>query len=179
MCGGCASVVTDTLLVVCAQFADHNFAGLSGVRVVRIATHPEFQGMGYGTRAMQLLMDYYSGKMCPPSEESGVQDLEESGTGAESTDLLHEVIAPRASLPPLLSELSERKVESLDYVGVSFGLTADLLRYDKWCIVSLRNCSLFLARFWSQKNGFVPVYLRQTPVSVVYILLSRFLIQQE
>ncbi len=84
--------------------------------------------MGYGTRAMQLLMDYYSGKVCTDGEECSAQDLERPGVSAESADLLHEVIAPRASLPPLLSELSERKTEALDYIGVSFGLTADLLR---------------------------------------------------
>ena len=94
--------------------------------MVRIATHPDFQGMGYGTRAMQLLVDYYSGKMCGVAEDGSVLDQE---TSAVTGDLLHEVIAPRTSLPPLLTELSERKVEALDYIGVSFGLTLDLLRY--------------------------------------------------
>ena len=41
-------------------------------------------------------------------------------------------------------KLSERKAERLQYLGVSFGLTSDLLR------------------FW-KKIGYVPVYLRQTP----------------
>jgi len=27
------------------QFVDHEFAGLSGARIVRIATHPEYQGV--------------------------------------------------------------------------------------------------------------------------------------
>ncbi len=40
-------------------------------------------------------------------------------------------------------KLSERKAERLQYLGVSFGLTSDLLR------------------FW-KKIGYVPVYLRQT-----------------
>lgn len=81
--------------------------------------------MGYGTRAMQLLIDYYSGRIC-----SSVQVSADAVTtmDAESADLLHEVIAPRQSLPPLLSELGERKPESLDYVGVCFGLTSELLR---------------------------------------------------
>lgn len=97
---------------------------------MRIATHPDFQRMGYGTRAIKLLMDYYSGKMqglhdqaaeaTAPSEESP----DEPGTPG----LLHEVIAPKKSLPPLLSELASRTPEPLDYVGVAFGLTAELLR---------------------------------------------------
>lgn len=109
------------------QFTDHNFAGLSGVRVVRIATHPDFQGMGYGTRAMRLLSDYYSGKMSVSTSHDTADTVVASGD-AESADLLHEVISPRESLHPLLSELSERPPEAVDYIGVSFGLTADLLR---------------------------------------------------
>ena len=31
---------------VSQQFNDHDFAGLSGGRIVRIATHPDFQGVG-------------------------------------------------------------------------------------------------------------------------------------
>lgn len=45
-------------------------------------------------------------------------------------------------MPPLLQRLSERKPENLDYLGVSFGLTKDLLR------------------FW-KKSGFVPLYASQ------------------
>lgn len=43
-------------------------------------------------------------------------------------DLLKETIAPRVRLPPLLAKLSERPAEKLDYLGVSYGLTAQLLR---------------------------------------------------
>ena len=30
-----------------------------GARIVRIATHPGYQRMGYGTRALKLLQKYY------------------------------------------------------------------------------------------------------------------------
>jgi N-acetyltransferase 10 len=33
----------------------------SGARIVRIATHPAYQDMGYGTRAIELLKAYYRG----------------------------------------------------------------------------------------------------------------------
>lgn len=46
-------------------------------------------------------------------------------------------------MPPLLQRLSERKPENLDYLGVSYGLTPQLLR------------------FW-KRAGYVPLYLRQT-----------------
>ncbi len=59
--------------------------------------------------------------------------------------MLKETIAPRSKLPPLLSKLSERPPETVDYVGVAYGLTTQLYR------------------FW-KRAGFLPVYLRQTPV---------------
>jgi N-acetyltransferase 10 len=40
------------------QYQDENFPGLSGARIVRIATHPGYQRMGYGKRAMELLQRY-------------------------------------------------------------------------------------------------------------------------
>ncbi len=62
--------------------------------------------------------------------------------------LLEERLKPRKDLPPLLQALSERRPEALDYLGVSFGLTASLLK------------------FW-KAAGYAPVYLRQTPVSLL------------
>lgn len=50
---------------------DYDFAGLSGGRVVRIATHPDFQGMGYGSRALQLLLDYFEGRLPSLGEGGG------------------------------------------------------------------------------------------------------------
>jgi N-acetyltransferase 10 len=38
------------------QFQDDNFPSLSGARIVRIATHPDYQRMGYGSRAIELLI---------------------------------------------------------------------------------------------------------------------------
>jgi N-acetyltransferase 10 len=46
-------------------------------------------------------------------------------------------------MPPLLQRLSERRPEQLDYLGVSYGLTKDLLR------------------FW-KRAGYAPLYVRQT-----------------
>ena len=45
---------------VAQQFNDQNFPMLSGARIVRIATHPEYQGMGYGAKALELLKEYYA-----------------------------------------------------------------------------------------------------------------------
>uniref|UniRef100_A0A8C3BBH2 RNA cytidine acetyltransferase n=1 Tax=Cairina moschata TaxID=8855 RepID=A0A8C3BBH2_CAIMO len=126
------------------QFQDPDFGGLSGGRVVRIAVHPDYQGMGYGSRALNLLQMYYEGQF-PCLEEKTIQKPKEIATvSSETVSLLEEVVTPRKDLPPLLLKLSERQAESLDYLGVSYGLTPRLLK------------------FW-KRAGFVPVYLRQTP----------------
>ncbi|CAF4297051.1 unnamed protein product, partial [Adineta steineri] len=58
--------------------------------------------------------------------------------------LLKEELRPRQGLPPLLQKLSERRLtHAIDYLGVSYGLSSDLLK------------------FW-KKNQFLPIYLRQT-----------------
>ncbi|XP_046395652.1 RNA cytidine acetyltransferase isoform X2 [Ischnura elegans] len=149
---------------VAQQYQDVDFPSLCGARVVRIATHPDYQGMGYGSRALSLLRLYYSGGVpyLPPEMdkedqvgpedgievdegiEKGSDEEEDDGASEDNVKLLTEKLAPRKSLPPLLQQLSERQAEELDYLGVSYGLTSQLLR------------------FW-KRASFVPVYLRQTP----------------
>lgn len=134
--------------LVSQQFQDDEFAGLSGARVVRIATNPEYVKMGYGSRAMELLDHWYSGKITNLSEDAEVVDAEitrvtdEELEGASlATDSI-KVRDPR-KMPPLLLKLSEKKPELLNYLGVSYGLTPQL------------------HKFW-KRSGYVPVYLRQT-----------------
>ncbi|KAK5088438.1 N-acetyltransferase 10 [Lithohypha guttulata] len=139
--------------LVSQQFQDSEFAGLSGSRVVRIATNPEYLKMGYGSRALELLADFYQGKFASLSEEENTNTVQDSEhmprvTDAEldSTSLLADDIQVRNinSMPPLFSRLSERTPDALDYLGVSYGLTQQL------------------HRFW-KRHSFAPVYLRQTP----------------
>lgn len=128
--------------IVSEQYNDVNFPKLAGARIVRIATHPNYQRMGYGKRAIKLLKNYYEGKFVSLDEQ---EEYDEDDNGIEKVDdegLLQENIAPRKKLPTLLKRLSERRPERLDYIGTSYGLTLDLLR------------------FW-KKFRFVPVYLSQ------------------
>ena len=126
------------------QFQDDNFPSLSGARIIRIATHPDYQRMGYGSRALELLQRYYEMKV-PNLSENDELEAEQviDPINEEEVGLLEEQIGPRKNLPPLLLKLSERKPERLDYLGVSYGLTQELLRFWKRC-------------------GFTPAYLRQT-----------------
>lgn len=85
--------------------------------------------MGYGARALQLLKDYFEFKFTSVEEE--VQTVQEDIQSIEETEvgLLAECIEPRKSLPPLLLKLSERPPEMINYLGVSFGLTEQLLKF--------------------------------------------------
>ena len=126
------------------QFQDDNFPSLSGARIIRIATHPDYQRMGYGSRALELLQRYYEMKVPNLAENDELEaDQVIDPINEEEVGLLEEHIGPRKNLPPLLLKLSERKPERLDYLGVSYGLTQELLRFWKRC-------------------GFTPAYLRQT-----------------
>ena len=135
--------------LVSQQFQDEDFAGLSGARIVRIATNPDYIQMGYGSKALQLLTDYYEGKFASLSEQTSTtgQDVMTRVTDAElsSTSLLNDDIKVRDihKMPPLFTKLSERRPDAIDYLGVSYGLTQPL------------------HRFW-KRASFAPVYLRQT-----------------
>lgn len=153
---------------VSRQFNDKNFAALSGARIVRIATNPNYQKMGYGTRALKLLFDYYCGLFdLNLSEEAEKMDVSRSKNGQLSDPSNIEdgdELKPRANLPPLLMSLDERKAEKLDYMGVSFGLTPELLK------------------FW-KRNSYTPVYIRQTASDITgehsCIMLRRLIVEQE
>jgi N-acetyltransferase 10 len=134
--------------LVSQQFQDDEFASLSGARVVRIATNPDYVSMGYGSRALELLNDFYEGKFVNLSGK----DLREpermvrvTDDELESSTLLQDNVKVRDKeyMPPLFYRLWEIKPPQLDYVGVSYGLTPAL------------------HKFWNRAR-FVPVYLRQT-----------------
>lgn len=135
--------------LVAQQFQDPDFATLSGGRIVRIATHPEYIKMGYGSRALQLLTDFYEGKFTNLDEEANIieedREIRVTDQEIEKDSLLADSIKIRdpKSMPPLLIKLSQKKTSYLHYLGVSYGLTAQL------------------HRFW-KRAGYVPLYLRQT-----------------
>lgn len=136
--------------LVSQQFQDEEFAGLSGARIVRIATNPEYTNMGYGSQALRLLIDFYEGKFASMAESDAVENnnnmVRVTDAELETSTLLSDNVKVRDihDMPPLFSKLSERKPQNLDYLGVSFGLTAPL------------------HKFW-KRASFAPVYLRQTP----------------
>ena len=130
------------------QFQDDAFPGLSGARIVRIATHPDYQSMGYGRRALELLTNYYEGR-CVSLAETAAKPARAPAAAAAAT-AAGDVLEPRKNTPPLLARLDEVPAEHLDYLGVSFGVTGPLFK------------------FWST-NRFAPVYVRQTEVGRTHV----------
>lgn len=137
--------------LVSQQFQDDEFAGLSGARIVRIATNPDYINMGYGTQALKSLTEFYQGQYInlsetdtPTKQKEGI--IRVTDAELEESTLLSDNIKVRDihTMPPLFSKLSERRPQPLDYLGVSFGLTPPL------------------HKFWKRAR-FAPVYLRQTP----------------
>lgn len=103
--------------IVARQFLDSDFSQLSGARIVRIATHPDVQGMGYGRRTLQLLRQYFEGKIEFTGEEEDdpmdEDDDEDDKIDKRDDGSLHEVAKPRKHLPSLLVSLSDRRAERL------------------------------------------------------------------
>lgn len=135
--------------LVSQQFQDEDFAGLSGARVVRIATNPDYIQMGYGSKALELLTDYYEGRFASLSESEDqvmdesmprVTELELAKATLQDDDIK---VRDIRKMPPLFAKLSERRPDAIDYLGVSYGLTQPL------------------HRFW-KRAAFIPLYLRQT-----------------
>ena len=126
-----------------SQFQDEGFPSFTGARIVRIAVHPDLPRQGYGSRALQMIHDYYEGKLADLREEADIDAKTNTEHWQNTGKLLEETLKPRDNLPPLLVNLSERRPEPINWIGTAFGLTSQLYSY------------------WS-KAGYKPVYVRQT-----------------
>ncbi len=79
-----------------------DFPALRGARVVRIATHPAYQGLGLGSAALERVEAFYRDDLGHPE--------------------------PAAS-PALLTPAPQAVHDEVDWLGTSFGVTAPLLRF--------------------------------------------------
>jgi len=135
------------------QFSDTDFGQLNGVRIVRIAVHPSLARMGYGSEAIKQISEWIGRVNAnPPAVISMNFEAEEKKEA--SANLKEEAIKPRKLKKPLLAQIDDQDAiqtilsncgsrNYIDFIGTSFGLTLNLFN------------------FW-RKNGFVPLYLRQT-----------------
>jgi N-acetyltransferase 10 len=130
------------------HYQDNEFPNLTGVRIVRIATHPDCHRMGYGSRALELITQFYEGK-CINLNSDNLTNMKNSKNSKNDSEnnskaiLSTEEIKPRKKLSPLLVKLTDIKPTFVYYMGTAFGLTKELFS------------------FW-KKNEFYPLYLKLT-----------------
>ena len=140
------------------QFCDPSFAKLSGARVVRVATHPDAQRMGYGAKALADLVKYFEGDLDEGMEDEEEEEDEDEAAAADDDDdasdddesdddrgeiarmksLRKEELKPRSKLPPLLAPVGAKAAPALQWVGASFGLTEGLFEF--WGKLGMRPC---------------------------------------
>lgn len=127
------------------QFMDREFPKLNGLRVVRIATHPQAQGKGYGSRSLNLLQKFFCRELVGESELLSFYEYNRYEAGGEVKHLKESAdLKSKKKLKPLMKNLSEIEPPKMHYLGTSFGLTSELYN------------------FW-KKNDYHPVYLKQKP----------------
>jgi len=131
------------------QFCPSDFPKLAGIRIVRIVAHPEVHGMGYGSRALELLVEFLEkgqgstgGIERVPSESTRSSWALALSNGCVRS-LQDEIVRTDVALPPLLIPLHRVEAPRMDWIGTSFGLSRRLLQ------------------FWAC-NGFRMVYVRQS-----------------
>lgn len=129
--------------LISSYYQDSDFAQLSGARVVRIATHPDYARMGYATRTMSLLREFYQGNLLDADALLAKEAQPVKALNAPEGEV---AVRTGDKLPPLLQHLHETRPEAIDWLGVSYGLSATLFR------------------FW-RNLGLTPLYVRQTPAS--------------
>jgi N-acetyltransferase 10 len=121
--------------VISKQFCDPSFSELSGLRIIRISTHPDSQCMGYGTKSLEIL-NYFS-----KQNKKKFRKLNNWNTINEKKKFYNYLDHKKNLSIPILINLDNRVSPKLDYIGVSFSL------------------SLSLFCFW-KKNGFILFVIR-------------------
>nr|UXY88033.1 N-acetyltransferase 10 [Cryptomonas curvata] len=116
--------------VISKEFLDSSFAELSGVRIIRLAIHPDIQSMGYGSKLLKNLVWFF--------QSIFKQNILENGRCLSDKNFKNSFLE---KISPMLINLENRNPPRLDYIGVSFGLTQQLFY------------------FW-KKNGFKVIFIR-------------------
>ncbi|RXG60292.1 RNA cytidine acetyltransferase [Armadillidium vulgare] len=134
-----------------SYYDDDEFPQLSGARVVRIATHPDMQGRGFGTRAMKLLEEYYCRSASKASTEEVVIPKSDFAFHCVEDEEISKLKSKSGELSePLLISVDEREPEALHYLGVSFGSSFPLVNQVK-NIQTGEYSSLFIKKLKEDK----------------------------
>ena len=119
-------------------FLDPSFLEFSGLRIVRIATHPKAERMGFASELLKQLRDFFKEEIS--SEKTNWEDFS-AERGIQSSDTNR--LSVRKNLPPLLKEASKLNPPKISYISSCFGVTKELYN------------------FWT-KNKYVGVYMRNS-----------------
>ena len=123
------------------QFLDRSLFDVMGARIIRIATHPAANRMGYGSRALDLLRQFFKSNEGDKVNWKAFINPEfpsEIDSSVNDTS-----IKPKKQLPSLLKKASEIQAPNIEYLSVSYGMSKELFK------------------FWD-KNGFNLVHLKHT-----------------
>ncbi|ADM12350.1 putative P-loop ATPase/acetyltransferase fusion [Encephalitozoon intestinalis ATCC 50506] len=93
--------------VISEEHIDASFLNVYGIRIVRIAVHPEYAGMGYGTASLNLLIKHLSSHgedICSMKVRDGEKDI-------------------------LLQNITDVLIPQVSWIGASFGMAETLCRF--------------------------------------------------
>ena len=125
------------------QFLDQSLFNIMGARVIRIASHPGAARMGYGSRAMDLMRQFFKNELGGLNAKVTWSSFCSSEVNTISGETLDSQIQPKRQLPSLLKNVTDICPPDVNYLSVSYGLTKELFK------------------FWD-KNHFKCVYIKHT-----------------
>lgn len=110
---------------IAEYYQDSAFGELTGARIIRIATHPDLQKMGYGSKALDELEKFFKKELFVKERETVAKDTEHD----IDESLGNEELKPKKNVQPLLQKLSETRPQNVDYLGVAYGLNPPLFKF--------------------------------------------------
>nr|UXY86640.1 N-acetyltransferase 10 [Cryptomonas paramecium] len=98
--------------VVSKHFMDSSFTEMSGLRIIRIAVHPDIQNMGYGSKIIKNLIFFL---------ENAIYNGWHRYIGSQERMNKKKI--------PILINLEKRRPPRLNYIGVSFAISQQLFYF--------------------------------------------------
>ncbi|EGR27233.1 hypothetical protein IMG5_199740 [Ichthyophthirius multifiliis] len=98
------------------EYQDNDFGKLSGIRIIKIATHPDAQRKGYGSKALSLLQSFLQGQLLTKKD-----DLKSYFDNYDNEQ--------NYSKKPLLRKLNNIEPPNVHYLGLQFGLNQNLFKF--------------------------------------------------
>lgn len=111
------------------QFLDRSLFDLMGSRIIRIASHPAAARMGYGSRSIDILRQFFKNELIQVDHKISWEAFVNPQVNSMDNDALTAQIVPKKQLPSLLKNACELNPPDIQYLSVSYGLTKDLFKF--------------------------------------------------